>query len=183
MIDKRTYCETFSQLRASEDAKREVLERMRQQSMRRKPRPLRVLGLTAAVVAALCVTAGAVNLATDGALFRQFRVVWSDDSRLEMEDAQGNRVSATLVRENLVTREAGRLILHAGGENVDITDAMATDGRYHYVYDMTVICGDGSQELRTITIDVTGDLTGWTATQDNGDGTTYTVVGGDAQSD
>lgn len=72
MIDRRAYCETFSQLRASGDAKRKVLERMRHQRIKKKPRPLRVLGLTAAVVAALCVTAGAVNLATDGALFRQF---------------------------------------------------------------------------------------------------------------
>lgn len=89
MIDRRAYCETFSQLRASGDAKRKVLERMRHQRIKKKPRPLRVLGLTAAVVAALCVTAGAVNLATDGALFRQFRVVcrmtavWSCKTRRE----------------------------------------------------------------------------------------------------
>ena len=146
MIDRRAYCETFSQLRASGDAKREALERMRHQRIKKKPRPLRVLGLTAAVVAALCVTAGAVNLATDGALFRQFRVVWQDDSRLELQDAEGNRVSAALVGENLVTREEGRLILHAGGEDMDITDAMAARGYYHYAYDMTVIHGDGAQE-------------------------------------
>lgn len=179
MMDRRGYCETFSRLRASEEAKREVLERMRHQNMSGKHRPLRVLGLTAAVVAALCVTAGAVNLATDGALFRQFRVVWTDESHLELEDTEGNRVSALLVGEDPVTREAGRLILHAGGENVDITEAMAADGRYHHTYEMTVVHGDGTRELRTITIDVTGDLTGWTVTQDNGDGTAYTVEGGD----
>lgn len=181
MIDRRAYCETFSQLRASGDAKREALERMRHQRIKKKPRPLRVLGLTAAVVAALCVTAGAVNLATDGALFRQLRVVWQDDTRLELQDAEGNRVSAALVGENLVTREEGRLILHAGGEDMDITDAMAARGYYHYAYDMTVIHGDGAQELRTITIDVTGDLDGWIVTQNNGDGTAYTVAGGDAR--
>lgn len=78
-----------------------------------------------------------------------------------------------------VTKENGRLILHAQGEEIDITEAMETAGAYHYAYDMDVVHEDGSRETRTVTIDVTGDLDRWTVSQDNGDGTSYETVSGD----
>mgnify|MGYP003272859525 FL=1 len=77
------------------------------------------------------------------------------------------------------TKENGRLILHAQGEEIDITEAMETAGAYHYAYDMDVVHEDGSRETRTVTIDVTGDLDRWTVSQDNGDGTSYETVSGD----
>ena len=62
MIDKRMYRETFSQLRASDQAKQEVLQKMQEMKQRKRmPRVLRGAALAAAMVMALAVTAGAVN--------------------------------------------------------------------------------------------------------------------------
>ena len=83
MIDKRMYRETFSQLRASDQAKQEVLQKMQEiKHRKRMPKVLRGAAIAAAMVMALAVTAGAVNVATDGELFRQSErqrgVCWTD---------------------------------------------------------------------------------------------------------
>ena len=123
MIDKRMYRETFSQLRASDQAKQEVLQKMQEMKQRKRmPRVLRGAALAAAMVMALAVTAGAVNVATDGALFRQFTIVWTSGDQYLARDDQGNAVSITLVDGDVVTEEDGRLILHVDGEDIDITE-------------------------------------------------------------
>lgn len=176
MIDKKLYCETFSHLRASEEAKKEVFH-MREQTHRRIPKILRAAAIAAAMTCALAVTAGAVNVATDGELFRQFTIVWTGEDSLRAVDEEGNEVQITTVAaDDIVTKEDGRLILRANGEEIDITDAMAAEGRYHYEYEMTVVHEDGSEEARTITIDVTGDLNEWVVTEDHGDGAAVTTV-------
>lgn len=131
------------------------------------------------MVMALAVTAGAVNVATDGEFFRQFTIVWTSGNQYLAQDNQGNEVYVTVAAGEPVTKENGRLILHAQGEEIDITEAMETAGAYHYAYDMDVVHEDGSRETRTVTIDVTGDLDRWTVSQDNGDGTSYETVSGD----
>ncbi len=177
MIDKELYCETFSRLKASEEAKKEVFH-MREQKHGRIPKILRTAAIAAAMTCALAVTAGAVNVATDGELFRRFTIIWTGEDSLRAVDAEGNEVQITTVpADDIVTKEDGRLILRANGEEIDITDAMAAEGRYHYEYGMTVVHEDGSEEERTITIDVTGDLDRWTVNEGHGDGAA-TVVGG-----
>lgn len=142
----------------------------------RIPKLLRGAAIAAAMTMALAVTAGAVNIATDGEFFRQFTIVWTGEDSMRAVDAEGNEVYITTASEDgTVTREDGRLILHANGEKIDITDAMAAEGSYHHEYDMTVVHEDGSKELRTVSIDVAGDLDRWTVTQDQGDGTTITT--------
>ena len=77
MIDEKLYCETFSRLRASEKAKEEVFHKMKNKThARRLPKLLRTAAIAAVMAMALAVTAGAVNYATDGALFRQFRIAF-----------------------------------------------------------------------------------------------------------
>ena len=179
MIDKRMYRETFSQLRASDQAKQEVLQKMQEMKQRKRmPRVLRGAALAAAMVMALAVTAGAVNVATDGALFRQFTIVWTSGDQYLARDDQGNAVSITLVDGDVVTEEDGRLILHVDGEDIDITEELETEGVYDYAYDMEVVREDGSRETRTVSIRVTGSPEAWTATQDNGDGVVYETSGG-----
>ena len=154
MIDKRMYRETFSQLRASDQAKQEVLQKMQEMKQRKRmPRVLRGAALAAAMVMALAVTAGAVNVATDGALFRQFTIVWTSGDQYLARDDQGNAVSITLVDGDVVTEEDGRLILHVDGEDIDITEELETEGVYDYAYDMEVVREDGSRETRTVTIE------------------------------
>ena len=179
MIDKRMYRETFSQLRASDQAKQEVLQKMQEMKQRKRmPRVLRGAALAAAMMMALAVTAGAVNVAMDGALFRQFTIVWTSGDQYLARDDQGNAVSITLVDGDVVTEEDGRLILHVDGEDIDITEELETEGVYDYAYDMEVVREDGSRETRTVTIEVTGTPENWTVTQDNGDGVVYETAGG-----
>ena len=183
MIDKRLYRETFSQLCASDRAKQEVFQKMQELKHRKRlPRALRGATIAAAMALALAVTAGAVNVATDGALFQRFSIVWSSgDGRYLAEDDQGNQVRITVADDRLVTEEAGRLILHAGGEDIDITDDLEREGVYCYIYEMEVVRGDGSRELRPVTVNVTGTPEDWTATQDNGDGSCTTITSSDGR--
>lgn len=179
MIDKRLYQETFSHLRASDQAKQEVFQKMQEMKHRKRmPRVLRGAAIAAAMVMALAVTAGAVNVATDGEFFRQFTIVWTSGNQYLAQDGQGNAVSITLADGDVVTEEDGRLILHVDGEDIDITDRLEADGVYTYAYDMEVVREDGSRETRTVSIQVTGSPEQWTATQDNGDGMVYETSGG-----
>ena len=179
MIDKNLYRETFSQLHASDQAKQEVFQKMQEMRHRKRmPRVLRGAAIAAAMMMALAVTAGAVNVATDGEFFRQFTIVWTSGNHYQAQDDQGNTVSITMSDEDLVTVEDGRLILHVDGEDIDITDQLESEGAYIYLYDLDVVHEDGSQETRTVTIQVTGSPENWTATQDNGDGVIYETTGG-----
>ena len=117
MIDKRLYQETFSHLRASDQAKQEVFQKMQEMKHRKRmPRVLRGAAIAAAMVMALAVTAGAVNVATDGEFFRQFTIVWTSGNQYLAQDNQGNEVYVTVAAGEPVTKENGRLILHAQGE-------------------------------------------------------------------
>ena len=177
MIDKKLYCETFSRLRASEEAKKEVLQ-MKEKKRMRMPKILRGAAIAAAMTMALAVTAGALNRDTDGDLFRQFTIIWSEDNHYVAQDDQGNQVDITLMDGDLVTEEDGRLILHMNGENIDITEELEAEGVYACAYDMEVVHEDGSRETRTVSIQVTGSPENWTVTQDNGDGIAYETTGG-----
>ena len=179
MIDQKLYRETFSQLHASQESKEEVIH-MRKKTSAKLPKLLRGAAMAAAMCMALAVTAGAVNIATDGELFRQFTVIWSGENSLVAVSDQGEKVEITMVPEGQVTVENGRMILHARGGEIDITDEIETMGSYHCAYDMTVVHDDGREEVRTITLEVRGTLENWTLTQDNGDGTSYTTSSEDA---
>ena len=89
---------------------------MKERKTARLPKLLRGAAIAAAMTMALAVTAGAVNLATDGELFRQFTIIWSEDNHYVAQDDQGNQVDITLMDGDLVTEEDGRLILHMNGE-------------------------------------------------------------------
>ena len=180
MIDQNLYRETFSRLRASERAKKEVLF-MKERKTGSLTKLLRGAALAAAMCMTLAVTAGAVNLATDGALFRQFTVVWAGENELLATDDQGNEVHITVSDRGPVWEEDGRVFVTGGdGEAVDITEELAETGRYHAAYDMTVVREDGGEEVRAVIIGVTGAPGDWTAVQDNGDGSRVTITSRDA---
>ena len=63
MIDKRMYRETFSQLRASDQAKQEVLQKMQEMKQRKRmPRVLRGAALAAAMMMAIPVEEAAADV-------------------------------------------------------------------------------------------------------------------------
>lgn len=172
MIDKRLYCETFSRLCASEEAKKEVFQMMNEKKQaRRLPRVLRAGAIAAVMTVALAVTAGAADLASGGALLRSIREVWSDgyETRYEAVDRDGNQLMLSVSEgARIERRDDGRaMVLCAAGEEVDITERLAENGAYHF---------EKSTESRDIQVDVTGSVEKWelTETTTDPDGTTYT---------
>lgn len=172
MIDETLYRETFSRLRASEEAKKEVFQmKENNQKRARVPGLLRTAAIAAAMACALAVTAGAANLATDGALFQALREVWSDgyETRYEGVDEAGNQLDITVAAGTTLMEEDGRLILHAVGEDIDITDDLAENGAYHF---------EKATERRTVAVDIVGTPEDWTLTEDvtGEDGVTYSTT-------
>lgn len=166
MIDKELYCETFSKLQASPEAKKEVLSKMK---------PKRIIWKTVAVAAvmtiALAATAAAANLATDGQLLQILQQVWSDgfETRYEVTDETGNLITISAAETASITVENGTMLLHAAGETVDITEEMEQTGAYHF---------EKNSETRKVVVDVTGTLEDWTLTETttNADGVSYTTA-------
>ena len=175
MMNETLFRETFSQLHASDEAKREVLSMIENKTIRRTPRPGRVLALAAALCLALAVTAGAVNAATDGMLFR---VLWSTGARMEVENDRGDRVLVTTDRSDLLREEDGRLILRAAGQALDITDELEESGSFRRNFTMEDPQPDGTTVERSCTVTVTGSPEDWTAVWDYGEDGSYTLAGG-----
>lgn len=171
MIDKRLYCETFSRLCASEEAKKEVFQMMNEKKNRRRfPKVLRAGAIAAAMTLALAVTAGAADLATGGAFFRSLRQVWSDgyETRYEAVDQEGNDVYLSVTKgARIEKRDGGTMILQAAGEEVDITERLAEAGRYLF---------EKSGEDRSVSVEVTGSAEFWelTETVTDSSGVSYT---------
>lgn len=149
MIDEKLYRETFSRLRASDEAKQEVIMHITNRSETKIRRPLRAL--RAAAVAAMLTVALAVsaNAASNGVLFENLRVVWQTDSQMMLEDDQGNQVMVTGVCADAEIRD-GKLMLTVDGSEYDITADIQDTG----AYSATVEAADG----RAVDVTVTGTL-------------------------
>ncbi len=155
MIDEKLYRETFSRLRASDEAKKEVLLNMNEtKKITRKPlKALRAVALAAMLTLALAVTA---NAASNGALFENLRIIWQDDSHIVMEDDDGNRVSVVAADGVFADAELqdGRLVLTVDDMAYDITEDIVNNG----AYSATVKSADGSE----VEVNVAGTLEDWT---------------------
>lgn len=183
-MDKILFRETFSQLHASDEAKKEVfwMTENEHRSKKRLVGAARAVGFAAAAVMALVVTAGAINVATDGALLEGFTVLWTGREEVLIHNEAGDQVYIVSAEagEDFVEELDGRLILHAD-RDIDITGALEEDGRYHYEYQVTVYSEDGSRDTETFTVDVTGTPASWTATQRNALGVAVTLTSEDGE--
>ena len=153
MIDERLYRETFSRLRASGEAKKEVLLKMNEMKEKKKAlRPLkalRVLALAAMLTLALAVTA---NAASNGALLENLRIIWQDGSRIVLEDDTGARVEVIGAYANAELRD-GKLMLTVDDETaIDITEDIVKNGSY-----TATVNRDGTE----VNVTVTGSLEDW----------------------
>ena len=150
MMDERLYRETFSRLRASDEAKKEVLLKMSEmngtKTTRRPWKALRAAALAAMLTLALAVTA---NAASNGALFENMRIIFQDDSRIVLENDAGERVEVTGIFADAELRD-GKLILTVDNAEFDITDEIAENG----VYTGTVKTAGGED----VDVTVTGTL-------------------------
>lgn len=168
MIDKRLYCETFSRLRASEEAKKEVFQMKENKKHVRMPRALRTAAIAAALAVALAVTAGATELPRTialavSAVFTNYQELWSDGYRsvYAATDEGGNGYTVTVRQGPLLYWEDDRLMLSAAGETVDVTDELTENGKYHF---------EKTEEGNTVVVDVTGTTQDWTMTEVWNDG-------------
>lgn len=160
MTQQELYRETFSALRPSEARVQEVMD-MTNSKTRRRRLGRRTLGALAAC-AALCLMVVGANAATGGAVMEWVLSV------VEMEDPfragatleDGSGVDIILQRAWVEDRD-GRAILVMPGEEVDITQALETDGVYHY---------QGTAEGWTLRAQVTGTAEDWTITLEAEDG-------------
>jgi len=150
VIDEKLYRETFSRLRASDEAKKEVLLNMNETKKTRRPlKALRAAALAAMLTVALAVTA---NAASSGALFENLRIIWQDGSHIVMEDDNGNQVSVIGTFADAELRD-GRLVLTVDDAEYDITEDIENNG----AYSATVKCADGAE----VEVNVTGTLEDW----------------------
>ena len=168
MMDQKLYQDTFSRLRPSEDKVQEVKKMAGEKKSRRLGRA--VLTVAAACVA-LCVSAGAADAATDGAL-REW-VEMTIVSTLKINDYKsvdtmddGSTMTVIDMTADVEERD-GRTILIVPGEEVDITDDLARDGVYRY--ERT----DGETTFRA---EVIGTPKDWTLTVSVNDGGTEAPV-------
>ena len=141
MIDENLYRETFSRLRASGEAKKEVLLKMNEtkKSTRRPWKALRAAGLAAMLTVALAVSA---NAASGGELlesiYRSFAITLTTTNgdetfMVNVSDGVPDGTIQGLFSEqgSAVTEERdGRLYLKINGEETDITDALTQNGEY-----------------------------------------------------
>lgn len=166
MIDEKLYCETFSRLRASDEAKKEVLLKMNETKKTRRPlKALRVLALAAMLTLALAVTA---NAASNGALFENMRIIFQDDSLIVLENDAGERVEVTGTFAKAELRD-GNLILTVDNAEFDITDEIVENG----VYTGTVKTAGGED----VGVTVTGTLEDCEVqVSSSGGGTNYNIA-------
>lgn len=185
MIDRKLYHDTFSALHASEQRIEEVISMTEQKKVHKKSRAALI---ALAACAALCVSASAANLATDGQFFEVLsNLVQVNAFKQEGQLEDGSKATVYLADADLENRD-GRAILIVAGEETDITDELNENGVYHYLKN------DGGTICQ---VDVTGTPEKWSmdvATYDEGDespmfftktsedgsiGHSVTVVGGD----
>lgn len=146
MMDERLYRETFSRLRASGEAKKEVLVKMNEmnkKTMRRPLKALRAVAMAAVLTLALAVSA---NAATNGELFENMRIIFRDDSHIVLENDAGERVEVVGVFADAKLQD-GKLILSVDNAEFDITEDIVENG----VYTGTVKTAGGTDVGVTVT--------------------------------
>lgn len=160
MIDRKLYHDTFSALRAPEQRIEEVISMTEQKKVHKKSRAALI---ALAACAALCVTASAANLATDGQFFEVIsNLVRVNSFKQEGQLEDGTKATIYMADADLENRD-GRAILVVSGEETDITDELNENGAYHYLKN------DGGTICQ---VDVTGSPEKWSmsiSTYDEGD--------------
>lgn len=162
MIDENLYREAFSRLRASDEAKQEVIMRITNGNETKVRRPLKAL--RAAAIAAMLTVALAVsaNAASNGMLFENLRIVWQTDSQIMLEDDQGNQVMVTGVCADAELRD-GKLMLTVDDAEYDITADIEENGSYSATVETA-----GGQAVDVTVIGTLEDYSIWTSVADGG---------------
>ena len=166
MLDRRSYLDTISSLRADPDKLEEIIK-MKENDRRHIPHSLRPVAAVAAALALLGISVGAVNTEP------------VQEFLYHISTAVQVGVDLTIYHMPEVSLEDrdGRAILLLDGEETDITDALAQDG--HYTFQQ-------QSEGTVLDLTVTGSVQDWTLTcsvhGEGEEGPVYTYTGGGADS-
>lgn len=133
MFDPKSYCKACDRLNLDEEKIKEMIAMTENQ---KKPayRPVRAALVAAALAAALGITASAAELPAVKEFFATIFVTVSGDvgdTGLRLPDVA-------------VEKREGRFILILDGEETDVTDALARDGKYLYEGDGFEVAVDGN---------------------------------------
>lgn len=156
MFDPKLYREACRELRAPEDKIEEIIA-MTEKTNKKHIRPLRTALIAAAAVAMMVVSVAAANPEGVQEFFYNIAsVIQVDNYRRELTTVDGEKVTVFSIPEAGVEERNGRAILVIDGKDTaDITDALKSDGRYHYE--------DTTAEGTRLTVAVEGWLDHWTA--------------------
>ena len=158
MFDRRLYHELCRELRPPEGKIEEIIA-MTEQSSKKHRRPVRTMLVVAATVALLAVGVSAANTeALEGIVMQIAAVLQVGELRQELTTAEGTTMTMLEFPEAKVEDRDGRAVLLVMDEEIDITDALAENGKYTYTYadegaELTVLV-EGSPEDWTITTSV-----------------------------
>lgn len=149
MFGVREYQKACDRLTLGAETLEEMIEMTENQNKKPMGRPVRVVMVAAALVAALAITAGAAELPIVQQFFATvFVTVKTDDGILA-----GLAIPSMAVEE----RE-GRTVLLLDEEEIDVTDALAQDGKYLYRGEGYEVQVDADGVAQLIAYDNNGDV-------------------------
>ena len=158
------YHELCEGLRAPAGKIEEVIQMTENMNQKKHRNPLKVAGVLAAALALMVVSVSAAAPETvvrvmdwiSGTITNHIVVnAYQDQYNLVTEDGSVMTITSLYVPKASVENRDGRAILVVEGEDeVDITDALAADGAYHYEKEVV--------EGVTMTADVEGSIDHWT---------------------
>lgn len=156
MFDPKLYREACRELRAPEDKIEEIIA-MTEKTNKKKIRPLRTALICAAAAAMMVVSVAAANPeAAEELWYRVMDIVQIGQYRSEIVGENGEHMTLMSIPEAAVENKDGRAVLVIAGEQtIDITDALASEGRYVY---------EDTDEGAHLVITVTGTIDNWELT-------------------
>lgn len=161
MFDPKLYREACRELTAPEDKIEEIIA-MTENTNKKHIRPLRTALICAAAVAMMVVSVAAAN--PEGAeelWYRVMDIVQIGQYRSEVVGENGEHMTLMNIPEATVENRDGRAVLVIAGEQtIDITDALDSEGRYVY---------EDTDEGAHLVITVTGTIDNWELTSQLGE--------------
>ena len=133
MFNRKLYHKTMEELRAPQDKIEEIIAMTEQTNTRKHRRSIRTVAVAAAAIAMLSIGVSAANLEGMQEFFYHISTVVKVDAfRTNIATEEGDQVAVLDLNQIAVEKREGRVLLIAGEEEMDITQALERDGRYEY---------------------------------------------------
>lgn len=170
MFDPNSYCNACAKMTLGADQIEEMIVMTENQEKKAHSFPRRAALVAAALAAALCITAAAAEVPAVQEFFATVFVTISTKDGV----AAGLNIPSVAVEE----RE-GRSILIVDGEETDVTDALAKDGKYLYQGDGFEVEVDEHGAAIITAYGTDGTVVSYSTETPEGQDVVYTVTGED----